>query len=118
MTVGAASPSVTLSVNNGAGRLSAASNAFFTVADAASLNGEWHTFGNGPSHTGYFPGSLGDNGLASLQWSATMASSQVAVAAGRVYASSGSAVQPWMKRPSPALDRPFRFGGFRQSAHV
>ena len=26
--------------------------------DAASLNGGWHTFGNGPSHTGYFSGSL------------------------------------------------------------
>jgi hypothetical protein len=34
---------------------------------ASLLPGDWKTFGNGPEHTGYFPGGLG-NGTFSLSW--------------------------------------------------
>ncbi|MCE5268513.1 MAG: M36 family metallopeptidase [Planctomycetaceae bacterium] len=53
--------------------------------DVMSLNGDWSTLGNGPSHTSYFPGILGDAPLTSLLWSVSIAANQVAVADGRVY---------------------------------
>ena len=53
--------------------------------DVMGLNGDWLTLGNGPSHTGYFPGILGDTPLTSLRWSVSIASAQVAVGDGRVY---------------------------------
>ena len=33
------------------------------------LHGDWDTFGNGPAHTGYFPGLMGNTPLTSLLWS-------------------------------------------------
>lgn len=56
------------------------------AVSSAILVGDWPTFGNGPEHTGYIPGVLGD-ALPVLDWSVdTVASPQVAVADGRVYA--------------------------------
>ena len=49
------------------------------------LSGEWHTFGNGPAHTGYFPGIMGNVPLTSLLWSVAISGSQVAIGGGRVY---------------------------------
>ena len=51
------------------------------------LVGDWHTFGNGPGHTGYFPGSFGDDPQAALRWDVDFSTNlnQVAIADGRVY---------------------------------
>ena len=58
--------------------------------DVMALNGEWHTLGNGPSHTGYFPGILGDTPLTSLLWSVSnVGANQVAIGGGDVYVSRG-----------------------------
>ena len=56
---------------------------------AALLTGDWPTFGNGPAHTGYFPGGLGNESL-SIRWvtnisGLTVPLQQVAVAGGRIY---------------------------------
>ena len=55
------------------------------VAENDALAGDWDTLGNGPSHTGYFPGVLGSDPVATLAWSDNISSNQVAVADGRVY---------------------------------
>ena len=58
--------------------------------NSSALNGEWHTLGNGPSHTGYFAGTLTDTPLARLLWSASnVGANQVAVGGGLVYVSAG-----------------------------
>ncbi|MBL9173952.1 MAG: PQQ-binding-like beta-propeller repeat protein [Verrucomicrobiales bacterium] len=51
------------------------------------LPGDWTTFGNGPGHRGYFPGVVGSTRF-QRRWSTApgMASHQVVVAEGRVYA--------------------------------
>ncbi len=48
--------------------------------------GDWPTFGNGPSHTGYYPGMLGGSTLVA-GWSTNFGSAlnQVAVGGGNVY---------------------------------
>lgn len=58
-------------------------------ASAASLTGNWPTFGNGPAHTGYFPGRLG-NGLFTNRWAAALPGplQQVAIGNKRVYVAS------------------------------
>lgn len=57
----------------------------------SNLRGEWHTYGNGPAHTGYFPGTL--NGLPFVQkWKAPMPSGHVtqpAIGGGRVFVTTG-----------------------------
>jgi hypothetical protein len=57
----------------------------------ANLSGDWPTYGNGPAHTGYFPGTL--NGLSFvLKWNAPMPNfniSQPAVGGGRVFVTTG-----------------------------
>ena len=62
-----------------------------TVATQANLPGDWPTYGNGPAHTGYFPGTL--NGLPfALKWQTPMPHaviSQAAIGGGRVYFSVG-----------------------------
>ena len=62
-------------------------NGTLTVV-AATLSGNWSTFGNGPSHTGYFAGDVGETPTTSLLWSSNLESSlnQVVVADGVVYA--------------------------------
>jgi hypothetical protein len=64
---------------------------FSCRAQSANLIGDWPTYGNGPAHTGYFPGSL--NGLPFLlKWKTPMphgAISQAAIGGGRVYVSVG-----------------------------
>jgi outer membrane protein assembly factor BamB len=61
------------------------------MATQPNLAGDWPTYGNGPAHTGYFPGTL--NGLPFvLKWQAPMPHaviSQAAIAGGRVYFSVG-----------------------------
>jgi len=56
---------------------------------AASLAGDWPTFGNGPAHTGYFPGGLGNEAFSS-NWVAaipgfTQPLQQVAISGGRIF---------------------------------
>jgi hypothetical protein len=62
-----------------------------TMATQPSLPGDWPTYGNGPAHTGYFPGKL--NGLPWVQkWKTPMPHnvlSQPAIGGGRVYVSAG-----------------------------
>src|SRR6476620_4906111 len=57
----------------------------------ANLPGDWLTFGNGPAHTGYVPGTL--NGLPFVgKWTASMPGStvsQAVIAGGRAYVSIG-----------------------------
>ncbi len=49
--------------------------------------GDWPTFGNGPSHTGYYPGIIGSNVfVASWTNSFPLAINPIAVAGGKVYA--------------------------------
>src|SRR5438552_17302520 len=64
---------------------------FNSRAESANLIGDWPTYGNGPAHTGYFPGTL--NGLPFvLQWRTPMPSSavsQAAIVGGRAYVSVG-----------------------------
>ncbi|HLP75944.1 MAG TPA: PQQ-binding-like beta-propeller repeat protein, partial [Candidatus Paceibacterota bacterium] len=57
-----------------------------TNGSATSIVGEWPTFGNGPAHTGYFPGLLG-GAFFSNRWTASVGGSprQVAVGGGRIY---------------------------------
>jgi outer membrane protein assembly factor BamB len=65
------------------------------IAQAAAVQpnliGEWPTYGNGPAHTGYFPGTL--NNLPFVQkWKTPVPSStisQPAVAGGRVFVAAG-----------------------------
>jgi hypothetical protein len=61
------------------------------MATQPSLPGDWPTYGNGPAHTGYFPGKL--NGLPWVQkWKTPMPHnvlSQPAIGGGRVYVSAG-----------------------------
>lgn len=65
--------------------------AVHTMATQSNLSGDWPTYGNGPAHSGYFPGKL--NGLPWVQkWKAPMpylVISQPAVGGGRVYVSVG-----------------------------
>jgi hypothetical protein len=60
-------------------------------ATQPNLPGDWPTYGNGPAHTGYFPGKL--NGLPFVfKWKTAMPHnvlSQPAVGGGRVYVSAG-----------------------------
>src|SRR5260221_2816554 len=60
-------------------------------ATQPNLPGDWPTYGNGPAHTGYFPGKL--NGLPFVQkWKTPVPHnvlSQAAVGGGRVYVSAG-----------------------------
>ena len=63
----------------------------FNGNTAASLAGDWNTYGNGPAHTGYFPGGLG-NATFSTRWvtnisGLTQPLQQVAVAGGRIFVS-------------------------------
>jgi hypothetical protein len=71
--------------------LYAAGLTFSTIATQPNLPGDWPTYGNGPAHTGYFPGRL--NGLPFVQkWRTPMPHnvlSQPAVGGGRVYVSAG-----------------------------
>jgi hypothetical protein len=57
----------------------------------ANLPGDWPTYGNGPGHAGYFPGTL--NGLSFVQkWKAPMPNfniSQPAIGGGRAFVSVG-----------------------------
>jgi outer membrane protein assembly factor BamB len=78
----------TYTINDGQG-----GSATGTVAIAVgtpSLVGDWSTFGNGPAHTGYFPGAI-VGGTLVADWSAfipakgTIKLNQVAVGGGRVY---------------------------------
>ena len=64
--------------------------------DTMALNGEWHMYGNGPAHTGYFPGLMSSTPLVTSLWSASLpyAAYQVAVAGGSVFASSGGPSRP------------------------
>jgi hypothetical protein len=66
-------------------------NGTLTVV-AATLAGDWPTFGDGPSHTGYFAGDVGETPTTSLLWSSNLESSlnQVAVVGGVVYATNDS----------------------------
>ncbi len=67
------------------------------LATQSNLPGDWTTYGNGPAHTGYFPGKL--NGLPlALKWKAPMqyspnsygnVLSQAATGGGRVFVSVG-----------------------------
>jgi hypothetical protein len=65
--------------------------ALSTVAAQPNLPGGWPTYGNGPAHTGYFPGTL--NGLPfMLKWQTPMPHaviSQAAIGGGSVYFSVG-----------------------------
>ena len=67
---------------------------FTSFAAQPNLPGDWPTFGNGPAHTGYFPGKL--NGLPFVfKWqrpNPSFVTSQPAVAGGRVFVSVGV---PW-----------------------
>ena len=56
---------------------------------ATSLAGDWATFGNGPAHSGYFPGGLG-NASFSTRWVTNIAGisealQQVAVGGGKIF---------------------------------
>jgi len=66
-------------------------NGFDASATQPNLSGDWQTYGNGPAHTGYFPGKL--NGLPFVQkWKTPVGHtviSQPAVGGGRVYVSVG-----------------------------
>ncbi|MEM8679636.1 MAG: PQQ-binding-like beta-propeller repeat protein, partial [Planctomycetota bacterium] len=66
---------------------STAHNLILTDNDFVGLSGDWHTYGNGPSHTGYFAGNLGPVPEAHLRWSVDFETdpNQVAIADGRVY---------------------------------
>jgi hypothetical protein len=69
-------------------------------AESANLIGDWTTFGNGPAHTSYFPGTL--NGLPFvLKWKAPMPSgavSQAAIVANRAYVVAGYYFNPMSLR--------------------
>ena len=69
----------------------AAGLASSAMATQPNLPGDWPTYGNGPAHTGYFPGKL--NGLPFVQkWKTPMPHnviSQAAIGGGRVYVSAG-----------------------------
>jgi hypothetical protein len=77
--------------------LLAAASGSTALATQPNLPGDWPTYGNGPAHTGYFPGKL--NGLPLvLKWKAPMqysqysynnVLSQAAIGGGRVYVSVG-----------------------------
>ena len=71
--------------------LAALLTTFECVAASSSLPGEWPTYGNGPAHTGYFPGTL--NGLPFIQkWRVTLPNfnvSQAAAGGGRVFVTVG-----------------------------
>lgn len=71
--------------------LAALLTTFECGAASSSLPGEWPTYGNGPAHAGYFPGTL--NGLPFIQkWKASMPNfnvSQAAVGGGRVFITVG-----------------------------
>ncbi|HWW01387.1 MAG TPA: PQQ-binding-like beta-propeller repeat protein [Candidatus Acidoferrum sp.] len=61
------------------------------MAGQPNLPGDWPTYGNGPAHTGYFPGTLNGCPFA-LKWKVPISSAyiwQAAVAGGRVYFSVG-----------------------------
>jgi len=71
-----------------------------TLATQPNLAGDWPTYGNGPAHTGYFPGTL--NGLPFvLKWKKPLPHaviSQAAIVGGRVYVSVGyyySSISLW-----------------------
>ena len=56
---------------------------------ASSLAGDWTSFGNGPAHTGYFPGALG-NATFSLRWVTNISGiteplQQVAIGGGKIF---------------------------------
>jgi hypothetical protein len=60
---------------------------FSGVASAAGPSvGSWETFGNGPSHSGYYPANIGPNNIVA-SWSVefTVPINQVVVADGRVF---------------------------------
>jgi hypothetical protein len=62
-----------------------------SVAAQPNLSGDWPTYGNGPAHTGYFPGRLNGCPFA-LKWTKTISGPylwQTAIAGGRVYLSVG-----------------------------
>jgi len=71
--------------------LAALLTTFQCGAASSNLPGEWPTYGNGPTHAGYFPGTL--NGLPFIQkWKAPMPNfnvSQAAVGGGRVFVTVG-----------------------------
>src|SRR5882724_597739 len=61
------------------------------MAGQPNLVGDWPTFGNGPAHTGYFPGTLNGCPFA-LKWKAPISSAytwQAAIVGGRLYFSVG-----------------------------
>ena len=61
----------TLSVRLSLFNLMAAGLGSMALAAQPNLPGDWPTYGNGPAHTGYFPGRL--NGLPMvLKWTAPM----------------------------------------------
>jgi hypothetical protein len=71
------------------------------TSGAVSLRADWKTFGNGPSHTGYFPDVL-LGGSFSAGWAATLGAGQslqqVAVEGGRVFATPWQYFsQAWLK---------------------
>jgi hypothetical protein len=77
--------------------LLAAGSGSTALATQSNLPGDWPTYGNGPAHTGYFPGKL--NGLPLVvKWKAPMqysqysynnVLSQAAIGGGRAYVSVG-----------------------------
>ena len=91
VTITTGDPNAKLQINNGAGA-TGTSNAFVVQPNSVDLQGPWNTFGNGPSHTGYFAGTLTSNPLYALQWSDPVGSNQVAVDGGRVYTTSSAGV--------------------------
>ena len=92
VTVEASDPGAVLQLTNAAGGVSS-SNSFVVNPSNVSLSGPWDTFGNGPSHTGYFPGLLSGDPQAVLRWSASLDSNQVAVDDGCVYATTYQGVE-------------------------
>ena len=76
-----------LLVTNNYGSATSSIATLAVVGSISGLNGgDWPTFGNGPSHTGYYPASLGGATLTPL-WSTNfgLALNQVAVGGGKVY---------------------------------
>ena len=65
----------------------------FNGSTVAPLAGDWTTFGNGPAHTGYFPGGLG-NAVFSNRWVTNISGlslplQPVAIGGGRIFVSGG-----------------------------
>ncbi len=82
----AANPTITLTMDQPRTLLALFA---FNGGTAASLAGDWTTFGNGPAHTGYFPGGLG-NATFCFSWVTNISGftqplQQVAISGGRIF---------------------------------